>query len=123
LARLAARRGDAGEAKRQVAVARSILDGDRAMAEQQERFFPYLTGYVAFYTGDLATAKADFTKAVGMSGNQNDPFFTCLLAMTEEELGNKDRALELYRKAYGLATAHNPPAAFVRPFARKKLGL
>jgi tetratricopeptide (TPR) repeat protein len=123
LARLAARRGDGVEAKRQVGVARSILDGDPAMAEQQERFFPYLTGYVALYTGDLATAKADFTKTVGMPGNQNDPFFTCLLAMTEEKLGNKDRAMELYRKAHGQATAHNPPAAFVRPFTRKKLGL
>lgn len=123
LARLAARRGDAAEAKRQVGLARKILDGDPVMAAQQERFFPYLTGYVALYTGDLATAKTDLTKAVETQGNQNDPFFTCLLAMTEEKLGNKDRAMELYRKAYGQATAHNPPAAFVRPFARKKLGL
>lgn len=123
LARLAARRGDAAEAQRQVAAARGILDADPAMATQQERFFPYLTGYVAFYLGDLAKAKSDFTQAVGMQGNQNDPFFTCLLAMTEEKLGNKERATELFRKAYGLATAHNPPAAFVRPFARQKLGL
>jgi tetratricopeptide (TPR) repeat protein len=123
LARLAARRGEAGEAKRQVAAARAILDGDSTMAAQQERFYPYLTGYVALYTGDVATAKADLTKAIEMQGNQNDPFFTGLLAMTEDKLGNHERAKELYRKAYGLATAHNPPAAFVRPWARKKLGL
>jgi tetratricopeptide (TPR) repeat protein len=123
LARLAARRGDPAEAQRQVVAARAILDADPSMAAQQERFFPYLTGYVAYYLGDLAKAKADLTKAVGMQGNQNDPFFTCLLAMTEEKLGNKDRAVELFRKAYSQATAHNPPAAFVRPFARKKLGL
>ena len=31
--------------------------------------------------------------------------------------------MELYREAYGLAMAHNPPAAFARPFARKKLSM
>jgi len=67
LGRLAARRGDAAEARRQIAAARRALDADSAMASQQERFFPYLVGYVALYT--------------------------------------------------------NPPAAFARPFARKKLGL
>jgi hypothetical protein len=29
--------------------------------------------------------------------------------------------MECYRKA-STTTAHNPPAAFARPFARKKLG-
>jgi Tfp pilus assembly protein PilF len=93
------------------------------MAEAQERFFPYLVGYVGLYTGDLKTAEAELGKTVAMTGNQNDPFMTCLLAMTAEKLGHADKAKELYRKAYGLATAHNPPAAFVRPFTRKKLGL
>ena len=41
--------------------------------------------------------------------------------MTVEKQGDAAKARELYQKAYGLATAHNPPAAFVRPFARKKL--
>src|SRR5690606_458908 len=45
LGRLAARRGDRAEADRQVAAARRALDSDPAMAEQQERFFPYLVGY------------------------------------------------------------------------------
>jgi hypothetical protein len=48
---------------------------------------------------------------------------TTLLGMTYEKLGQADKAKETYTKAYGLATAHNPPAAFVRPFVRKKLGL
>jgi Flp pilus assembly protein TadD len=47
----------------------------------------------------------------------------CLLAMTYEKQGKQEQAKELYRKAYDMATAHNPPSAFVRPFARKKLGL
>lgn len=123
LGRLAARRGDKAEAQKQIAAARQLLDGDPKMAEQQERFFPYLVGYVALYTGDLKTAGAELTKATGTQGNQNDPFMTCLLAMTHEKLGQADKAKELYTKAYNQATAHNPPAAFVRPFARKKLGL
>jgi hypothetical protein len=41
----------------------------------------------------------------------------CLLAMTYEQTGQPGRAKAHYQKAYDLATAHNPPAAF----ARKKL--
>lgn len=123
LGRLAARRGDKAEAQRQIAAARKILDGDSAMAVQQERFFPYLVGYVALYTNDLPTAEAELTRAIGMRGNERDPFMQCLLAMAYEKLGKQDEARATYQKAYDLATAHNPPAAFVRPFARKKLGL
>jgi tetratricopeptide (TPR) repeat protein len=122
LARLAARRGKAMDAQQRVADARRILDGDPAMAAQQERFFPYLRGYVALYTNDLKTAEAELTKGLGMQGNQSDPFMNCLLAMTYEKIGQADRAKTFYQKAYDLATAHNPPAAFVRPFVRKKLG-
>ncbi|MBI2796033.1 MAG: hypothetical protein HYX65_04925 [Gemmatimonadetes bacterium] len=119
LARLAARRGDRGEAQRQVAAARAILDGDKAMAEAQERFFPYLAGYVALYTGDLATAERELTRATELNGN--DPFMHFLLATTLEKLGQGDKARALYRKAYDLAAGHNPPAAFTRPAARQKL--
>jgi hypothetical protein len=37
-----------------------------------------------------------------------------------EKLGEKDKAMEYYRKA-STATSHNPPAAYAIPFARKKL--
>jgi hypothetical protein len=50
LGRLAARRGNKAEAERQVAEARRILDADSVMAEAQERFYPYLVGYVALYS-------------------------------------------------------------------------
>ena len=122
LGRIAARRGDAAEARRQVAAARRLLDADTAMAAQQERFFPYLTGYVALYTNDLPAAERDLTRAVAMRGNERDPFMLCLLAMTYEREGKADEAKATYRRAFDLATAHNPPAAFVRPYARKKLG-
>lgn len=121
LARLAARRGKKDEAQRHVAAARKMLDADTAMAKAQERFYPYLVGYVALYTNDLATAQAELSKTVAMPGNQNDPFFQYLLGLTHEKMGHADVAKGFYQKAYDLATAHNPPAAFVRPNARKKL--
>lgn len=121
LGRLAARRGDKAEAQRQVAEARRILDSDPAMAKDQERFFPYLAGYVALYTGDLQDAESWLTKAVAMEGNDRDPFMHCLLAMVYEQTGRPDQARALYQKAYDMATAHNPPAAFARRFARQKL--
>lgn len=122
LARLAARRGDAAEAARQVAAARALLDGDAKMAEQQERFYPYLTGYVSLFTGDLARADADLTRAIAIQGNAGDPFLHALLGMTYERMGDQPRARAMYQRAYDLSTAHNPPAAFARPFARRKLG-
>lgn len=122
LGRIAARRGDAAEARLRVAEARQILDGDPEMAKEQERFFPYLAGYVALYTGDLQTARAELARAIATPGNERDPFLHCLLAMTYERLGEPDQAMELYRKAYELATAHNPPSVFTRRYVRAKLG-
>ena len=118
LGRIAARQGNQAEAQKHIAAAKALLDGDPKMAEQQARFFPYLTGYVALYTGDSKLALEELQKAVAMQGN--DPFLQCLLGMAYEKLGQKDKAMECYRKA-STATAHNPPAAFAVPFARKKL--
>ncbi len=123
LGRIAARRGDSTQARHQIAAARRALDGDTAMAAQQERYFPYLVGYVALYTNDLASAEAELTEAVATRGNERDPFMHCLLGLTLERLGRQEDAKALYRKAYDLATGHNPPAAFVRPFVRQKLRL
>jgi tetratricopeptide (TPR) repeat protein len=113
--RLAARRGNKAETQRHIAAAKAALDKDPKMAEAQQVFFPYLTGYVAFYLGEYKTALDDLLKA-----NQNDPFIQCLLGQTYEKLGEKEKAMECYRKA-AATTAHNPPAAFARPFATKKL--
>ena len=123
LGRIAARRGDTTEARRQIAAARRALDGDTAMARDQERYFAYLVGYVALYTNDLATAAAQLERAVATRGNERDPFMQCLLAMTYERQGRTADATATYRKAYDLATAHNPPSAFARRFVRQKLGL
>ena len=112
-ARIAARRGNPQEAQKHVAAAKAILD--RGTNPQQAPFFPYLKGYVAFYAGDYKSALEELLKA-----NQNDPFIQCLLAQSYEKSGDKDKALEFYRKAAG-ATGHNPPAAYAVPFSRKKL--
>jgi tetratricopeptide (TPR) repeat protein len=114
-ARIAARRGNKADAAKFVAAARADLDKMTDLKAQQEAFFPYLTGYVALYLGDNQKALADLQKA-----NQNDPFIQCLLGMTYEKLGQKDQAAESYKKAFA-TTAHNPPAAFAKPFATKKL--
>jgi len=115
LARLAARRHQAAEAKQHVAAAKTILDANPEMAKAQAIFYPYLTGYVAFYAGDYRTALADLQQA-----NQSDPFIQVLIAQTHEKLGDTARAQELYKRAAS-ATGHNPPAAFARPFAARKL--
>jgi tetratricopeptide (TPR) repeat protein len=122
LGRLAARRGDKAEAMRQIEAARqSVAAMDSATASQQRRFLPYLVGYVALYTNDLATAEKELSNALAMPGNERDPFMNVLLAMTYEKLGRQDKAKELYQKGYDLALAHNPPAAYARRIAREKL--
>jgi tetratricopeptide (TPR) repeat protein len=114
-ARIAARRGNLAEARKHAAAAKAVLDKDPATAEAQAVFVPYLTGYIAFYAGEYKSAAEDLQKA-----NQTDPFIQCLLGQTYEKLGDKEKAMECYRKA-STATAHNPPAAFGRPFAMRKL--
>lgn len=120
LGRLAARRGNAEEAQRWVREARRILDSDPKMAESQERYYPYLVGYVALYTNDLETAEAQLTKA--MEGLPNDPFQVVLLGMTHDEMGHQAQANELYERAFEMATGSNPPNVFSRRFTREKLG-
>ncbi len=119
-ARIAARRGDKPGAEKHVAAAKSILDDmqqkDPALYQQQVRFLPYLTGYVALYTGDYKTALEELQKA-----NQNDAFIQCLIGMAYEKLGDKNRALDAYRKA-AATQGHNPPAAFAHRFTKGKLG-
>jgi Flp pilus assembly protein TadD len=121
LARLAAQRGNASEAQRHVAEARRILDSDPAMAAEQERYYPYLVGYVALFTNDLPRAESELLKAA--QGLGNDPFMQALLGMTYEKMGQQQKAMELYRKAFDMATGSNPPNVYTRAFTRKKLGM
>lgn len=112
-ARIAARRGQADEAQQHVAAARAALD--KANNPEQARFYPYLTGYVAFYTGDYKTAIADLQKA-----DQSDPLILALLGESYEKSGDKAQAKEYYKKALS-SNSHSPTNAFARPLAKKKL--
>ncbi|HWO38341.1 MAG TPA: tetratricopeptide repeat protein [Candidatus Acidoferrum sp.] len=112
-ARIAARRGNQADAQKHVAAAQSILD--KGTIPERADFLPYLKGYVAFYVGGYKTALEELGKA-----NQNDPFIQCMIGEIYEKLGDKDKAMEFYRKA-STASSHNPPAAYAVPFARKKL--
>ena len=86
-ARIAARRGQRDEAQKQVAAAKAALE--KANNPDQAQFFPYLTGYVAFYGGDYKTAITELGKA-----NQEDPFILMLLAQSFEKVGDAARARE-----------------------------
>jgi tetratricopeptide (TPR) repeat protein len=112
-ARIAARRGKAQEAAKLVQEARAILDKGRN--PEQEPYFPYLSGYVAFYAGDYKTALTELQNA-----EIADPFIQCLTGQTYEALGDREKALEFYRRAAN-STAHSVPAAYARPFAQRKL--
>jgi tetratricopeptide (TPR) repeat protein len=106
-ARIAARRDQREEAQKHVAAAKAALD--QANNPEQARFYPYLTGYVAFYTGDYKTAIGDLQKA-----DQRDPFILSLLAQAYEKSGDQAQAMEHYRKVLS-SNAHNPANAFARP--------
>jgi tetratricopeptide (TPR) repeat protein len=112
-ARIAARRAKPEEASKYLREARTILDRNRN--PEQEQYFPYLSAYVAFYAADYPAALAALQRA-----SPADPFIQCLTAQTYEALGDREKALEYYRKAAN-STAHSVPAAYARPFARRKL--
>ena len=112
-ARIAARKGNKAEAEKHVAAAKAILD--KGTNPNQVQFFPYLVGYVAFYTGDPKTAVAELQK-----GNQNDPFIQTLLGEAYEKLGDKGKATEFYKKA-AATTAHNPAGAYAKRMTRGKV--
>src|SRR5262252_5944314 len=112
-ARVAARRGNADEAKRHLAAAKPALD--KANNPNQAQFYPYIAGYVAFYAGDYKLAIAELQKA-----DQHDPFILVLLGQAYEKTGDAAQAKDYYRKVLDI-NFHNPTNAFARPLAKKKL--
>ncbi len=114
-ARIAAREAKPKQADADVVAAKAILD--KGKIPEQQRFYPYLTGYVAFYSNNDKTAIEELQKA-----DQKDPFILALLAQAYEKSGNKDEAMKLYRQILTI-NSHNPTNAFARPLAKKKLGM
>jgi tetratricopeptide (TPR) repeat protein len=113
-ARVAARRGNADDAKQHVAAAKVALD--EAKNPDQMKFYPYLTGYVAFYTADPKIAIKELLNA-----DQHDPMVLALLGEAYEKYGDAAQAKVSYQKVLE-STAHNPANAYARPLAKKKLG-
>lgn len=111
--RIAVRRGNIDEARQHLGAAKAALD--KANNPDQMRFFPYLTGYVAFYAGDYKTAISELQNA-----DQRDPFILVLLAQAYEKSGDGETAKSYYGKVLEI-NVHNPTNAFARPLAKKKL--
>ena len=103
-ARIAAQRGKIAEARKQAQKARAILD--RGRIPEQEEYFPYLEGYIAFYASDYAEALSALNRA-----SPNDPFIQCLIARTYEAAG-RPRAMRpssIGKPRRRLRTACPPP--------------
>ena len=113
-ARIAARKGNAAEARHIAASAKAIID--KGTNPDQAQFVPYLEGYVAFYGDDYPAAINELQKA-----NQKDPFILVLLAQAYEKWGDQKNAMDYYRKVLQVYS-HNPTGAFSRPLAQKKVG-
>jgi tetratricopeptide (TPR) repeat protein len=111
--RIAARQGDAPEARRQTVAVKRLLD--QGTNEDQQSQYPYLLGYVHFYLRDYPAAATELRKA-----EQDDPFIMVLLAETYRMLGEADRASEYYRKALA-SSSHAVNNAFARRIARQRL--
>jgi tetratricopeptide (TPR) repeat protein len=112
-ARIAARRGQADNAKQHLAACKALID--KADNPDQAIFFPYIAGYVAFYTNDYPATIKQLQFA-----NQKDPLVLCLLAETYEKLGDKAHARLYYEQVLAI-NSHNPANAFARPIAKQKL--
>jgi tetratricopeptide (TPR) repeat protein len=112
-ARVAARKGNAEEARQHLVAAKTALD--KANNPDQARFYPYLTGYVAFYAGDYKTAITELQKA-----DQHDPVTLVLLGQAYEKSGDMTTARNFYNRVMEV-NGHNPNVAFARPLAKKRL--
>jgi tetratricopeptide (TPR) repeat protein len=113
-ARVAIRRGNRREAQRQAERVKVLLD--QGGNSDQGIQYPYLLGYIAFYSGDTARAIAELAKA-----DQQDPFILLLLAQASERGGQAVEAKAYYEKVLA-STSHAVNNAFARPVARRKLG-
>jgi tetratricopeptide (TPR) repeat protein len=112
-ARIAARRGNAEEARKQIAIVKGLLD--KGTNPEQRIQLPYLTGYVDLYLKDYSGALAELQKA-----DQRDPFILALLAQAYEKSGDQAKAGECYQQVLA-SNSHGPNNAFARPLARRKV--
>jgi tetratricopeptide (TPR) repeat protein len=112
--RIAARRKNAAEAKKQVEAVKALADKG-TLDEFQRGQLTYLEGYVAFYEGRYDDAIAALGKA-----DQNDPFILSMIAQSYEGKKDTAKARELYQKIVD-APGYSLQAAIARRVAQGKL--
>jgi len=110
MGRIAARRGQRDAAREHAAAAKALLD--RGGNENQAVFYPYLLGYIAFFSKDYKGAIDELQR-----GDLQDPFVLGLIAQSYERLGDKAKAAEYFRKVMAIPV-HSINSAFARPPAR-----
>jgi tetratricopeptide (TPR) repeat protein len=110
MGRIAARTGQRDAALKHAAEAKTVLD--RGGNENQAVFYPYLLGYIAFFSKDYKGAVDELLK-----GDQQDPFVLGLIAQSYQRLGDKARAGEYFGKVMAIPQ-HSINSAFARPAAR-----
>jgi tetratricopeptide (TPR) repeat protein len=112
-ARIAARKGETARALEHAASVKALLE--KGGHEDQRPFYPYLLGYIAFFSKDYKGAIAEL-----MQGDLEDPFVLGLIAQAHERLGQRKDAAVFYRRVMD-ASGHNINTAFARPRARAAL--
>lgn len=112
-ARIAARQKNATDAQKHITEVKALLD--KGGNENQRVFYPYLTGYVAFYGGKYRQAIDEL-----LQGDQKDPFVVGLIADAYDKLGDKAKAREFHQKVLALP-GHSINAAFSWPRAKRFL--
>ena len=110
LGRIEARRGNRAAAAEHVAAVKKLMDTPGV--ENQRVFYPYLLGYVAFFSRQYQQAVDELLR-----GDQSDPFVLGLIAQSYEKLGDRAKAGEYHRKVMTLPV-HSVNSAFSRPRAR-----
>lgn len=112
-ARIAARRGNFTEARRQAAALKALLDKGQNDGERPQ--YQYLLGYIALEAGEYDAAIAELEK-----GTLTDSFVLGLTARAYEKKADTAKATEYYRKVMA-ATSHSINTAFSKQWARKYL--
>jgi len=111
--RIAARAGDAAAARRHVEAARQLVATTPALKDEGPTV-AYLAGYVALYTGDVATARSELARA-----DQRDPFNLMLQAEAAEKGGDTTAARGYWTQVLALY-GHGLQHALSRPVAQGK---
>ena len=111
--RIAARRGNIEEARRQAAALNEILA--KGENEDERPQYQYLLGYIALDAGEYDRAIAELQK-----GNLTDSFVLGLIGRAYEKKGDAENAKAYYAKVLA-SPSHSINTAFSRQWARNYL--